>query len=78
MIKIMGLLLVATIATYGFHAFAQIRADVRPSVTPVGSSSSNGISFVWFYDTAERTVFVCRIGQGAAENLDCKAKTTLP
>lgn len=78
MIKIVGLLFVVAIATYGLHAFAQIRADVRPSVTPVASSSSNGISFAWFYDSAERTVFVCRIGQGPAENLDCKAKTTLP
>src|SRR6202011_2947644 len=45
MIKIVGLLLVAAIATYGLHAFAQIRADVRPSLTAIGSSSSNGISF---------------------------------
>ena len=45
MIKVVGLLLVAAIATYGLHAIAQIRADVRPSMTPIGSSSSNGISF---------------------------------
>ncbi len=45
MIKIAGLLLVAAIATYGLHAFAQIRADARPTMTPIGSSSSNGISF---------------------------------
>ncbi len=77
MIKIVGLLLVAAIATYGLHAFAQIRADVRPSMTPIGSSSSNGISFAWFYDNTERTVFVCRIGQAPGDTVDCKAKTTL-
>ena len=76
--KILGLLLIAAIATYGLHAFAQIRADVRPSAAPIASSSSNGISFAWFYDSTERTVFVCRIGQGPAENLDCRAKSTLP
>jgi hypothetical protein len=77
-IKIVGLLLVAAIATYGLHAFAQIRADVRPSVTPVGTSSSNGTSFAWFYDSTERTVFVCRVAQAPGESVDCKAKTTLP
>jgi hypothetical protein len=76
--KIVGLLLIAAIATYGLHAFAQIRADVRPSATAIVSSSSNGISFAWFYDSTERTVFVCRIGQTAAETVDCKAKATLP
>jgi len=77
MIKIVGLLLVAAIATYGLHAFAQIRADVRPAMTPIGNSSSNGISFAWFYDSIERTVFVCRIGQAPGDSVDCKAKTTL-
>jgi hypothetical protein len=77
MIKIVGLLFVAAIATYGLHAFAQIRADVRPSMTPIASSSSNGISFAWFYDSTERTVLVCRIGQAPGDTLDCKTKTTL-
>jgi hypothetical protein len=77
MIKIAGLLLVAAIATYGLHAFAQIRADVRPSITPVGSSSANGTSFAWFYDSTDRTVFVCRSGQAPGDTVDCKAKTTL-
>jgi hypothetical protein len=77
MIKIVGLLLVAAIATYGLHAFAQIRADVRPSMTPIGSSSSNGVSFAWFYDSTERTVVVCRIGQAPGDSVDCKARTTL-
>ena len=78
MIKIVGLLIIGAIATYGLHAFAQIRADVRPSVTPIASSSSNGVSFAWFYDSSERTVFVCRIGQAPGESVDCKAKATLP
>jgi hypothetical protein len=77
-IKLVSVVLVAAIVTYGLHAFAQIRADVRSSATPITSSSSNGVSFAWFYDSTERTVFVCRIGQSPAENLDCKAKTTLP
>jgi hypothetical protein len=77
MIKIVGLLLVAAIATYGLHAVAQIRADVRPSLTPIGSSSSNGISFAWFYDSTERMVLVCRIGQAPGDTVDCKAKTIL-
>jgi hypothetical protein len=77
MIKIAGLLLVAAVATYGIHAFAQIRADVRPTMTPIGTSSSNGISFAWFYENTERTVIVCRIGQAAGDTVNCKATTTL-
>jgi hypothetical protein len=77
MIKTTGFLLVVALAAYGLHAFAQIRADVRPTMTPIGSSSSNGVSFAWFYDNTERTVFVCRIGQAPADTVDCKAKTTL-
>jgi hypothetical protein len=77
MIKIGSLLLVAALATYGLHALAQIRADVRPTMTPISSSSSNGISFAWFYDSTERTVIVCRIGQVPGETVECKAKTTL-
>jgi len=77
MIKSLGLLLVAATATYGLHAFAQIRADVRPTMTPISSSSSNGISYAWFYDSTERTVVVCRIGPAPTDIMDCKAKTTL-
>jgi hypothetical protein len=77
MFKITGLLLVAAIATYGLYAFAQIRADVRPALAPIGSSSSNGISFAWFYDSTERLVLVCRIGQAPGDTVDCKAKTIL-
>ena len=76
-IKILGLLIIGAAATYGLHAFAQIRADVRPAMTPIGSSSSNGISFAWFYDSTERTVIVCRVGQAPGDTVDCKAKTTL-
>lgn len=77
MIKIAGLLLVAAVATYGLHAFAQIRADVRPTMTPIGTSSSNGFSFAWFYENTERTVIVCRIGQAPGDTVNCKATTTL-
>ena len=77
MFKTAGLLLVAAIAAYAFHAFAQIRADARPVVTAVGSSSSNGTSVAWFYDSTERTVYACRIGQAPGDTVDCKAKTTL-
>jgi hypothetical protein len=48
MFKTLALLLFAAIATYAVHAFAQVRADVRTAMTPIGSSSSNGISYVWF------------------------------
>ena len=78
MLKTAGLLLFAAIATYAIHALGQFRADARAVVTAVGNSSSNGISFAWFYDSAERTVFVCRIGQAPADSLECKAKATLP
>jgi hypothetical protein len=75
--KIVGLLVVAGIVTYALHVFAQVRADVRP-LTPIGRSSSNGTSFAWFYDSAERMVLACRIGQTPGDTLDCKSKTTLP
>jgi hypothetical protein len=78
MIRIAGSLLVAVVAGYGVYAFAQIRADVRPAVAPIGSSSSNGMSFAWFYDSTERAVFVCRIGQAPGDAVDCRAKTNLP
>jgi hypothetical protein len=77
MFKILGLLLLVPIATYALHAFAQMRADVRPAMTPIGNSSSNGISFAWFYDSTERTIIVCRTGQAPGDTVDCKAKTTL-
>jgi hypothetical protein len=76
--KIVALVAAAVIAGYGLHALAQGRLDARPSVTPIGSSSSNGISFAWFYDSTERTVYVCRAGHGAGDTLECKAKVNLP
>ena len=77
MTRIASLLLVTAIATYALYAFGQTRADARPTMTPIASSSSNGTSFAWFYDNFERTVVVCRIGQGPGDALDCKAKATL-
>lgn len=78
MIKLVGLLLAAATATYGIYAFAQVRADVRPSMVAIGSSSSNGTSFAWFYDSPGRTVVVCRVGQAPRDTVDCSAKATLP
>ena len=73
--KTLALLLAAGVATYAIHAFAQVR-DARALVTSISSSSSNGTSFVWFYDSADRSVYVCRAGQNDA--IECKAKATLP
>lgn len=78
MVKVVALLLVGVLGAYGFHAMAQGRIDVRPAVTPMGTSSSNGVSFAWFYDATLRTVYVCRAGQGVADMLECKARATLP
>lgn len=77
MIKIATFVLMAVCAGYGFYAFGQGRLDARPTVVTIGSSSSNGVSFAWLYDATERTVYVCRVGQGA-DTLDCRAKSTLP
>ena len=73
--KTLAMLLFAAVATYAIHAFAQVR-DARVVVTSIGSSSSNGTSFAWFYDGSERTVYVCRVGPNDA--VECKSKTTLP
>lgn len=78
MIKAAALVLVAALTGYGIHALAQSRIDVRPAVTPMGTSSSNGASFAWFYDSAMRTVYVCRTGQKVGNTLDCQARATLP
>jgi hypothetical protein len=78
MTKVFALALIAALAGFGLHAFAQSRADVRPAVTSLGSSSSNGISFAWFYDSTERAVYVCRAGHGSGDTVECKARTTLP
>jgi hypothetical protein len=76
--KLAALTLTALLAAYGFHALAQTRIDVRPTVTPIGTSSSNGVSFAWFFDANSRTVHLCRAGQNAATPLDCRSATTLP
>ncbi len=77
MLKLAVSLLLTALAGYGVFAFAQGRTDLRTAVTPIGSSSSDGISFAWFYDPAERTVYVCRTSQGAGAP-DCKGKAVLP
>ena len=76
MIRIASLMLVAALAGFGFHALAQVRTDTRQIPSPMGSSSSNGISFAWFYEANDRTVYVCRTGPG--DSLDCKARAVLP
>lgn len=74
--KLAALLVTALAAGYGLHALAQSRFDVRAAVAPIGTSSSNGISFVWFYDPTDRAVYVCRTGSG--DTVECKARAQLP
>ena len=78
MMKILALVVVAALTGYTLHVLAQTRVDTRAAVTPIVSSSSNGISFAWFYDPAERTVYVCRVGQSSTDTPECKARTALP
>ncbi|MEO7851828.1 MAG: hypothetical protein ABIR94_06170 [Rubrivivax sp.] len=79
MSKVTILVLGALLAGYAMHAWAQQgRIDVRTTVTPMGTSSSNGISFAWFYDPTDRSVYVCRTAQAAGDAIDCKARTQLP
>ena len=67
------------VGSWALHAWAQAgRVDVRTAATPMGTSSSNGVSFAWFYDSADRSVDVCRTLQAAGEAIDCKAKAQLP
>ena len=73
--KTLALILIAAVATYGIHTFAQVR-DARAIVTSIASSSSNGSSFAWLYDSSERTVYLCRVGQ--SDVVECKSKATLP
>ncbi len=77
-IRIAAIALLAALGAFALHALAQGRIDIRTAVTAIGTSSSNGVSFAWFYDPADRTVYVCRAGQAAGDAVDCKAKTTLP
>jgi hypothetical protein len=75
--RIAALIIAALAAGYGLHALAQSRFDVRPAMAPIGTSSSNGISFAWFYDPNDRAVYVCRAA-GGSEPVDCRPKTQLP
>ena len=79
MSKVIVLLLGALLAGYVLHASAQQgRIDVRTAVTPMGTSSSNGVSFAWFYDSTDRTVHVCRTAQASGDAIDCRARTQIP
>jgi hypothetical protein len=79
MSKFFVLVIGALLAGYALHAWSQQgRIDVRTAVTPMGTSSSNGVSFAWFYDSTERAVYVCSTTPGAAGGVDCKAKSHLP
>ena len=75
MIRILVLVAAAAMAGYALHALAQIRADTRP-VTPIASSSSEGVAFVWFYDPADRSVYACQTAR--TQSVECKPKATLP
>ena len=77
MIKVAAFAIVAALTGYGFHAWAQGRIEVRPALTAIASSSSNGVSFAWFYDPSLHTVYVCRTGQGMGDALECKSRATL-
>lgn len=76
--KLAAAVLIALVSGYGWHALAQSRIDVRTALTPMGTSSSNGVSFAWFFDANNRTVHVCRAGAPASPALDCRASATLP
>jgi hypothetical protein len=78
MARLLVMVVIAALAGYALHAFAQGRAEIRTAVTTLGTSSSNGISFAWFYDTADRTVYMCRTAGASADVIDCKAKVNLP
>jgi hypothetical protein len=78
MAKVMAVVLLAACAGFSYSAFAQLRTDLRTVVSPIVSSSSNGISYAWLYDPTDRSVYVCRIGAAAGDTLECKAKATLP
>lgn len=78
MFKLAGLAIVAMLAGYGIHAFAQARIDVRPAVAPLGTSSAGGVSYAWFYEPNGRTVYVCHVGPAPKASIDCGAKARLP
>lgn len=76
--KVAVLAVAAAFAGYWLYASAQTGIDVRPPVTPIGTSSSDGVSFAWFYDASTRNVFVCRAGKAVEGTLDCRARSALP
>jgi len=76
MTRFVSLLTIAVLAGYAFHALAQMRADARQVPGAIGTSSSNGIAFAWFYEPSDRTVYVCRTGPG--DSVECKGRATLP
>ena len=78
MIRFLVPVVVALLTGYALHALAQARIDTRSAVSPIASSSSEGVSFVWFYDAAERAVYACHTGRGAQNAVECKARATLP
>ncbi len=79
MSKVIVLLVGALLAGYALLAWAQQgRIDVRTAISPMGTSSSNGVSFAWFYDATDRSVYVCRTAPAAGDPIDCKAKAQLP
>jgi hypothetical protein len=81
MIRIPALVIVALLAMYGVYAFGQDRSLLLRSavttLTPIPSSSSSDASFAWFYDAANRSVYVCRALANSL-TVDCKGKAELP
>lgn len=78
MAKIAAVALVAVLVGYALRAIAQRQIDVRPAAMTVGTSSSDGVSFAWFYDASERAVYVCRAGSKAKDRVVCSPKAMLP
>ena len=74
MMRTVMLALVSILAGYGIYAFAQGRVSVQQPLTPIASSSSNDLSYAWFYDGDARAVYVCR---ASSSTVDC-ARGTLP
>jgi hypothetical protein len=77
MIRILVPVVVAALAGYALHALAQVRIDTRAAVTAIASSSSEGVSFVWFYDPSDHAVYACQT-RGGQNTVECKARATLP
>jgi len=77
MTKLVALIFCGALLGYALHALAQNRVDIRTAVTPLVSSSTSNVSFAWFFDATDRTVYVCR-APSTGDSVECKAKTTLP